>query len=154
MEHWMQVQDTQGYSILAIPPSLFQLGPSVGLHWPGTLHAGCLTPSQALLPVPSCSLATQFHVGFFQPRGEKNHFAPSKYTIFMAKAASPSTPRAHGALQALLGVPCRELSPTELQETPLEGRTPVLLPGHGQQRLPLLPGHWIFGWGHPNPGGS
>lgn len=71
MEHWMQVQDTQGYSTLAILPSLFQSGPSVGLHWRGTLHIGCLTPSQALLPVPGCFLATQSHAGFFQPRGKK-----------------------------------------------------------------------------------
>lgn len=56
MEHWMQVQDSQGYSMLATAPSLFQLNLSVGLHWPGNPSHWVFdpqsgsTPSARLLP--------------------------------------------------------------------------------------------------------
>lgn len=47
----------------------------------------------------------------------------------------------------MLGVLGRELSPPEMQETPLEGRNQVLSPGHGQQCVSSLMGCWVFRWG-------
>lgn len=73
--------------------------------------------------------------------------------VFMAKAASLSTPGAHGALQALLGVPGRELSPPERQE-PLrkEGIIPVPWPWAAAYPFALDSGS--LGGDRPNPGGS